>query len=154
MNHPDEERALDALRHIVQALRVSSRASERAVGMSTAQLFVLRQLAEGGPCSIAELAGRTRTHPSSVSVVVSRLLARGLVDRHESPEDRRRVEVACTEAGRACLTGSPTQPQDQLIAALGAMAPAARAALADGLEVLATAVSTEEVPPMFFDDAR
>lgn len=154
MNHPDEERALDALRHIVQALRVSSRASERAVGMSTAQLFVLRQLAEGGPCSIVELAGRTRTHPSSVSVVVSRLVARGLVDRQESAEDRRRVEVACTEAGRACLLESPSQPQDQLIAALGAMEPAARAALADGLQVLAQAVSAEEVPPMFFDDVR
>ena len=147
----DDERALNALRRIVQALRVSSRASERAVGMSTAQLFVLRQIEDAGACSIGELAARTRTHASSVSVVVTRLVAAGLVERHESAEDRRRVVVTCTDAGRRRLADGPAQPQDRLIAALAAMDPAARAALADGLDHLAASVAADGEVPMFFD---
>ena len=38
--------AMNAVRRIVRALRVSSRASEKALGVSGAQLFVLQQLAE------------------------------------------------------------------------------------------------------------
>jgi hypothetical protein len=38
---------LDSIRRIVQALRVSSRAAEKTVGLSGAQLFLLQQLGEG-----------------------------------------------------------------------------------------------------------
>ena len=98
---PYERRPAAALRQIVQALHVASRASERAVGMSTAQLFVLQQIAQAGTCSVGELAALTLTHPSSVSVVVSRLVAQGLVERRDAAEDRRRAELTCTGEGRA-----------------------------------------------------
>jgi len=55
----------------VQALRVSSRAAERDVGLSAAQLFVLDRLAGADQAlCVNELAQRTLTHQSSVSVVV------------------------------------------------------------------------------------
>ncbi len=62
---------LDAIRRIVQALRESSRAAEKRVGLSGAQLFVLQTLGESPGLSLNELAERTRTHQSSVSVVVT-----------------------------------------------------------------------------------
>ena len=151
----EKRRALNALRHIVQALRVSSRASERAVGMSTAQLFVLRQIASAGTCSISELAARTLTHPSSVSVVVSRLVDKGLVERKDAPEDRRRVELSCTEAGLARLADGPPQLQDRMIAAFDEMDPPVLTVLTHGLELIAARVSdTQEEEPvqMFFDE--
>ena len=76
---------LDAMRRIVQALRESSRWAERHVGLSGAQLFVLQTLAETPGLSVNELAERTHTHQSSVSVVVSRLAAR-LVERGTRPK--------------------------------------------------------------------
>ena len=39
--------ALDGIRRLVQRLRLSTRAAERAVGISAAQLFVLQKLSEG-----------------------------------------------------------------------------------------------------------
>jgi DNA-binding MarR family transcriptional regulator len=59
---------LDAVRRIVQALRESSRQAERQVGLSGAQLFVLQKLAESPASSVNELAARTHTHQSSVSL--------------------------------------------------------------------------------------
>src|SRR4051812_12400160 len=42
----DIQVVMDSIRRIVRLLRVSARASERLVGISGAQLFVLQQLAE------------------------------------------------------------------------------------------------------------
>jgi DNA-binding MarR family transcriptional regulator len=150
----DEVRGvMDAVRHLVRALRVSARASERDVGLSGAQLFVLQQLVEAGPCSIGELAERTRTHQSSVSVVVTRLDERGLVRRATSEVDRRRVEVSVTPLGLARLEGAPPLAQAHLLGALHRMDPALRAALRDGLGQLVEAVTDASAePPLFFED--
>jgi hypothetical protein len=74
----DTQKALDALRRIVQVLRESSRWAERHVGLSGAQLFVLQTLGEAPAASVNDLAGRTHTHQSTVSMVVARLVERGL----------------------------------------------------------------------------
>jgi DNA-binding MarR family transcriptional regulator len=145
---------MDGIRHLVHALRVAGRASERSSGLSSAQLFVLQQLAEAGPCSIGELAARSRTHQSSVSVVVKRLEEQDLVRRAASEHDGRRVEVAVTPTGRARLADAPPLPQERMIDALHRMDPDLRAALRRGLGVVVDAVTDPDaVAPLFFEDA-
>ena len=84
-------RTMDGLRRIVHALRVATRSSQRTIGLSSAQLFVLRQLSAAPDQSLSELAQRTRTTPSSVSEVVARLVRLGVVARAASEHDRRRA---------------------------------------------------------------
>ena len=71
---------LDSIRRIVQLLRESSHEAE-ARGLTGAQLFVLRTAADSPGLSVGALAERTRTHQSSVSVVVARLVEQGLLER-------------------------------------------------------------------------
>ena len=108
---------LDAFRHVVRLLREASRSSERDLGVSAAQLFVLHRLAGAPSLSVNELAARTLTHQSSVSVVVSKLARRKLVTRTRATGDARRVEVALTPAGRALVARAPAAAQDRIIAA-------------------------------------
>ncbi|MBJ6763518.1 winged helix-turn-helix transcriptional regulator [Myxococcaceae bacterium JPH2] len=144
---------MDGVRRLVRLLRVSARASERLVGISGAQLFVLQQLAEGGPCSINELAARTLTHQSSVSVVVTKLIERGLVSRGASAEDGRRVEVSLTPDGRAVVRDAPPMAQARLITGLRALDPATRAGLARGLTAWVSELGLEgDEAPLFFED--
>src|SRR4029077_4522437 len=96
---PELREGLNALRRIVRALRVASRTAEQQVGLSGAQLFVLQCLARQSPCSVKELAARTATDQSSVSVVVSRLVAAGHVRRARSQAAPRRVELTLTRSG-------------------------------------------------------
>ncbi|HJY34709.1 MAG TPA: hypothetical protein VJ260_07640, partial [Vicinamibacterales bacterium] len=57
---PHETRGiLDAVRRIVRELHESSRAAEKQVGLSGAQLFVLQTLAEHPGASLNDLAART-----------------------------------------------------------------------------------------------
>ncbi|HWB54702.1 MAG TPA: helix-turn-helix domain-containing protein, partial [Tepidisphaeraceae bacterium] len=74
------QQILDEIRRLVRFLRVSARAAEKYLGISGAQLFILQTLDQSdGPLSVNELAERTRTHQSSVSVVVQKLVNQKLV---------------------------------------------------------------------------
>jgi DNA-binding MarR family transcriptional regulator len=143
---------LDSIRHVFRTLREASRRSESSVGVSAAQLFVLQRLAGVRALSVNELAARTLTHQSSVSVVVSKLARRGLVTRTRADDDARRVEVALTPAGRALLERAPAAAQDRLIAALALVGRPARTRLATDLAALVTAMGAGGGhAPMFFE---
>lgn len=156
MSAPDRHGllALDAIRKLVRALGDSGRMAQGRTGVSGAQLFVLRVLA-GHPqgLSINELAERTMTHQSSVSVVVTRLVARGLVTRAPSAEDRRRQIATMTPRGVALLRTAPAVAQERLVEAIRGLSPARRRALAAGLRALTDALNiSDQAAPMFFEE--
>ncbi len=143
---------MDAVRRIVHALHRSARDVERTIGISGAQLFVLQQLAREPADSVNELAARTVTHQSSVSVVVRRLVQRGLVRRTRAPDDRRRVHLEITDAGAALLRRAPTTAQARLVAGLTAMQPRRVASLARALEQWLAAARLPSPAALFFED--
>lgn len=133
---------LDALRAVGRELRVAEREAEQQVGLPPAQVHTLRQLGERPAASLAELAERTHTDPSSASIVVQRLVERGLVARTAASDDRRRTELAVTTAGRAVLRRAPFSAADRVAEALAEIGPQRAATLTRGLEALARALRT------------
>jgi len=149
----ETQAALDAIRQIVQALRESSRWSERHVGLSGAQLFVLQKLADAPGISINELAARTHTHQSSVSTVVTRLVEGGLVRRARAGHDGRCVTLSLSARGQRAASRAADVPQERLITAIEQLTPTRRRHLATALSEVAAAMRTVEHPPtMFFED--
>lgn len=147
---------LDAIRRLVRALRLTARAAERRFGLSGAQLFVLKTLSEGNAFSVNELAERTSTDQSSVSVVVRRLSEQGLVSRAADPRDARRVRLALTAKGRGIVRRAPPLAQAALLTALEAMPVADRETLTRLLESLNVrmGVSGERARMLFDDEGR
>jgi len=146
---------LDALRRIVQALRESSRRAEQRLGITGAQLFVVEQLAETPHQSLNELAARTFTHQSSVSTVVARLVEDGLVSRHYSETDARRLELVLTARGRRLAAETTGAAQGRLIAAVQSLPLRSRRQLAALLRRVVLAMdAADEMPRMFFDEGR
>ena len=145
--------ALDAIRRMVRTLRTSATDIERITGLSAAQTFVLALLAEEPAESMNDLAARTLTDQSSVSVVVSRLEAKGLVERGQSTSDARRTRVTITDAGRARLAGRPVTVQARLIHALEKLTPNALVQLGEHLtHVTALMGVAHEPPSLFFEE--
>jgi DNA-binding MarR family transcriptional regulator len=144
---------MDSVRQIVRGLRVSSRGAERDLGISGAQIFVLQILAQNSPLTINELAERTRTHQSSVSIVVKRLEKRNLVARTASEKDARRVEASITAKGRKLTASAQPLAQERLLAALDALSGRELSALATLIEkVVVKAGFNKPNPPFFFED--
>ncbi|MGA7614640.1 MAG: MarR family transcriptional regulator [Thermoanaerobaculia bacterium] len=146
---------LDALRIIVRALRVADAGLQHRRGMSAAQMFVLQQLAASPGISLNQLAERVLTHQSSVSVVVKRLVERGLVVRKRSADDARRLELSLTSKGRLAARKAPPAVQNELIAGLRELSPVRRRALGRTLSGIASRIGEGgAVPPMFFENPR
>src|SRR3954471_11585894 len=150
----DETRAiLDAVRRIVRSLHESSRAAEKTLGLSGAQLFVLQRLADAPGLSLNALAEQTHTHQSSVSTVVSRLVERGLVLRAPAPEDARRLELRVSAEGRRLAARAPDAAQTRLIHAIEQLPASRRRTLARALLALTTTMDLRGgTPAMFFDN--
>jgi DNA-binding MarR family transcriptional regulator len=148
---PEITQALDAIRRLISVLRRSTRVSETEFGIGSAQLFVLQQLASAPARSINELAERTYTHQSSVSVVVRRLVQQKLVERRPAKDDRRRRELRLTVAGKRGVARAPVPAQIHLIEGLRALAPADLRRLARLLDQLVLRMGAEaELPEMLF----
>lgn len=146
---------MNSLRSLVHGLRVFDRAAQRATGLSGAQLFVLSRLAAGGAAGINELAERTCTHQSSVSVVAQKLVDRGLAARRHAAADKRRVVLTITPAGRRVLKRAPMAAQDRLIAAVGQIKEPGARKLADLLHQLVSAAGLAGAEPaLFFEEKR
>jgi DNA-binding MarR family transcriptional regulator len=144
---------LNGIRLIVQDLREASRAAEARFGLSGAQLFVLQTLAETSGMSVNELATRTYTHQSSVSVVVKKLVKRKLVRARRARQDARRLELALTPAGVKVVGRAPHPAQAKLIAGLNGLSGPERARLARGIRRLVRGMGLEgREAVMFLED--
>ncbi|HEX3533249.1 MAG TPA: MarR family transcriptional regulator, partial [Gemmatimonadaceae bacterium] len=130
----DSQRVLDAIRRLVRHLRVADRAAQTELGLSAAQLFVLSELGKTPAISLGELAERTHTDQSSVSVVVARLVDAGLVQRERAGEDARRLELSLTRAGRSVVQRAPTVMQEKILNAVGTMPAAEQKRFADSFK--------------------
>jgi len=145
---------MDGIRAVVRALRINTRAIEKQLGISLAQLWVLQILAERPAESLNELAVATATHQSSVSVVVRRLVERELVTRTTAHRDKRRVRIELTDAGRSLLAQAPPTVQVTLVNALRRLSPDRRQDLASLMREWLTesGLDLNTTPPMLMED--
>jgi DNA-binding MarR family transcriptional regulator len=143
-------RAMDALRRLVRALLDSAHALEKQAGITPAQRFVLQQLADGPLPTVNALASRTHTNQATVSVVLDRLEARGLVVRQRGAEDRRRTPLTLTATGRKLLNRSIIPAQAGITAALATMPARQVRSLATALEAWVVAAGLTRIPAGLF----
>ena len=75
----------------------------RKQGLTDQQGRILRVLAESKQLEMSELAVQTSIHPASLSRIVPRLHAKGIVRRWKVDGDARRVLVSITKRGLATV---------------------------------------------------
>jgi DNA-binding MarR family transcriptional regulator len=100
-------------------LRVYAAMVERlaALGLTPVQYMVLSLSSREGGLSSAELARRTQITPQSMNEVIAALHRKGLISRHEAPENRRILRVVLSKEGTRLLPECERQI-DQLEAEL------------------------------------
>jgi len=102
-SYPDDIKLDD---HLCFALYSASMAVTRlykplldGLGITYPQYLVLNALRDAETLTIGGLASRLSLEPSTITPLVKRLEAAGLVARARSPQDEREVRVSLTDAG-------------------------------------------------------
>jgi DNA-binding MarR family transcriptional regulator len=96
--------------------RVRTRDTESGVG--PAQLSALSVLVFAGPRSLGELAAAEQVRPPTMSRIVAGLMRAGLVRRHVTKEDRRRLRLEATAKGTELLQAARKRRVESLAATL------------------------------------
>lgn len=114
-------------------------------GLSTTQFLLLNLLDQRGSMSLRSAAGALHLDTSTLVQTVDSLETRGLVQRQRSTQDRRRVDLLLTEAGRGVQAASQDLFRQRLTVLFATMTPVARQALIEGMTAFAdAAMSTPE----------
>jgi len=88
-----------------------------ALGLTYPQYLVMLVLWEQNPLTVGALGNALDLDSSTLTPLLKRLEAGGLVARHRDPEDERRVIVGLTDKGQA-LRGQAEAIPEQMICAL------------------------------------
>src|SRR6478609_7580614 len=87
----------------MQAITRYALANLEETGLGLSDFAVLEALLHKGPLPVNVIGPKVNLTPGSISVAVDRLVAKGLVSRAESSQDRRVRIVALTPRGKSVI---------------------------------------------------
>jgi DNA-binding MarR family transcriptional regulator len=109
---------------------------ESGTGHSPSQLSALAVIDNHGPLTLGALADHERVAPPSITKVVAKLEAEGLVERTADASDRRVTYVSTSAAGRELIAESRRRKTTWLTARVAGLSEDELARLAAALDVL------------------
>lgn len=148
-----DEQVVVVLRRISQAIELWSRELQRRFGLTSPQLAVLRQVAEGVNLSPTSIGEALHLSQPTVTGILQRLEEAKLIAREKSTVDRRSVLASVTDEGRALLAKAPPLLRDQFRVQMAELPDYRQSELLSALQLVAhmlQAPETEETP--FFTD--
>lgn len=150
-----EIRALEkAIRRIVRAHDLQSRALFRACGLTAAQLAIMRGIDELGEVTSVALSVHADISAATVVTVLDNLEERGLIDRYRSGSDRRIVHTRLTERGRAILAGAPSPLGDAFLQRVSRFDAQERRRIVEAASTIADLVSRDMAPATAGPEAK
>lgn len=118
----DNDEILIALRRIMRAADLHSQELMRRSGLTAPQLLVLQAIGREGSAATNRIARRIHVSHATVTRIIDRLVAAGLVRRGKSTDDRRVVLLSLTDAGIAKLAEAPEPLQAGFLRRYGELA--------------------------------
>lgn len=116
----DDVGTADRDRHLVWMLASASRALEsdlakrlKPEGVAVEQFWILETLAQNGPSQMNSLARIALVEPPTLTKIIDRMTASGLVFRAPDTQDRRKINILLSEEGVTLYKRLAIQISDQ-----------------------------------------
>jgi DNA-binding MarR family transcriptional regulator len=142
----DLDRIVETIIYLVTESRRLSKEEATRCGVTPTQLSVLKLLHEIGDLSLGTLAREIRAHNATVTGIVDRMEAAGLVERARSDADRRVWIIRLSPHGRRVAERARVSPWDLLRQALAALPTSDQEKLTTLLRKVASNVQTAVDP--------
>ena len=140
-----EQDVLRSLRRIIQAVDLYSRKLASQHGLTGPQLVCLREIRRQGPMNPGFLARSVSLTPPTVSGILDRLEARGLLTRQRRNRDKRQVLVQLTAEGERVLDQTPLPLQELFTRRLGELPEGQRRTIAKALHQVVELMEAEDI---------
>ncbi len=137
--------ALIALRQILRATEINSRALAKSSGMTPSQLILLQVLSKSGKETAGTIAREVSLSQATVTTLIDKLESWGAVKRSRDEGDKRRVMVELTQIGRSTLEETPDSLQERFETRFRKLADWEQSFLIAALERVALLLDAEDL---------
>jgi len=127
-------RILLALRRIIRAIDIYSHKLNTEYRITGPQLICLYSIVKDGPLTLSYLSKHYSLSASTITGIIDRLEAKGLIERQRNNPDRRKIMITSTEAGIELVANAPSPLQDRLTEAISNLPALEQAAIVLSLE--------------------
>lgn len=139
------EDALISLRRIFRATEISSRNLAKASGLTTSQNILMQLLVRSRRLTPSEIAKEASFSQATVTALIDKLAARGLVSRQRDADDKRRVWVELTSEGASVVDSAPSILQDRFVSRFARLEDWEQALMISVLERTARMLDAEDI---------
>jgi DNA-binding MarR family transcriptional regulator len=136
---------VEALRRIIRAVDLHSRALVHKYRLTGPQLVVLRSISERPASSVTGIAHAVHLSQATVTGILDRLESRGLVTRTRSTDDRRRVHVSLSAEAEETLRAAPPLLQEHFIRRFEELDDREQRQILDSLEQVVSLMEAREL---------
>lgn len=136
---------LVALRRVIRAVDLHSRSLVQSHGLTGPQSLILRDVIGAGGLTPGELARRVSLSQATVTDIVKRLEARGLLQRARDEVDRRRVLITATADGESLHASAPPLLQETFVRRFGALRDWEQSLLLASVQRIAELMDAEDL---------
>lgn len=143
-HHDIGDQVIIALRRVIRAVDLHSRALVESHGLTGPQALILKVLQDGRICA-GELASRVSLSQGTVTDILNRLEQRELLKRVRDTHDRRRVMVEATASGLALLARSPPLLQERFVRSFNNLQEWEQTQLLASLQRIAAMMDAEDI---------
>ncbi|MAI90062.1 MarR family winged helix-turn-helix transcriptional regulator [Ponticaulis sp.] len=140
-NHYD---VLIALRQITRAIDVHSKKMVREIGLTSPQLLVLKEIEQNPTIKASTIAKEVHLSQATVTTIIDRLQKAGLIVRARSDSDKRVVNLALTDGGRARIENAPDLLQAGFVEKFKSLEEWERLQLVSSLQRVAAMMNAED----------
>lgn len=144
MNTRSED-ALIAIRQIQRRIEQASKKLASQAGLTPSQLLVMQILKERGETSAGEVSQLTQLKHATITSLVDKLVAKGMLARRRCDEDRRRVWLMLLPEGDKAITDAPDLLQDTFQQRFHALPDWNQSMLVSALERVASLLDAERM---------
>ena len=139
------EPALIALRQILRATEINSRALAKDCGLTPSQLILMQITSDTANPTPSFLAKEASLSHATVTALIDKLEARKLVTRRRDKEDKRRVYIELTKRGLKTLHEAPDSLQARFEAGFARLESWEQSLLVAALERTAGLLDAEDL---------
>ncbi len=141
-----ENRILTSLRKVIRSVDSYSRKINNEFGLTTPQLVCLYTISSNdGHMIQSELAKEVSLGGSTINGIIDRLERKKYLLRERSSEDKRKVFLKLTDAGRAIVKDAPSLLQDKLSDSLHSLKEEELLNITQSLEKIVELMEVEKV---------
>lgn len=139
------EEVLVNIRQIVRAIDLHSKKLAKTYGLTGPQLIVLQEIADRGTLSTGDLAKNISLSHATVTSIIDRLAARGLVTRLRGTSDKRKMYLELTEEGERQVAMRPSMLQETFVESFNRLSEWEQSLLLSSIQRISAMMKADEI---------